>query len=111
MIYLVTGRTDSGKSTFINLISQITDSKHSFVEIKLSDLPSVYDQTKNIIVINTAAIACASRSKRTFDLKQAETQSQLLNHVTDLANCTIIDNNNSIDMFKVQIKKFAKKHL
>ena len=112
MKVIVTGRQNSGKSEFINIINSIsaelTIPTINFYEAPIQDFIYEYSANQLIILIDTPAILCIKRSISVLPLKDYQKQDILIEYVKELPNCIIIKNDLGIDDFKVKIKKIVK---
>lgn len=115
--YIITGRDNSGKSTFKKEIDLIVKdlskiNKTSFIELHgySANFTTRFNEEDSIVLIDTPALICFKRSGKVdpFNDEQQNEQDRFLFHVTELPRCTIISNNGTLDEFRVRIKKFIK---
>lgn len=106
---LITGRSGSGKNTCMQLLAdELRGEDYVFIELPSDIFLQHYKEEEVILYVNTPVILCAGRLRKSINLTFQKKEDQLLSYVTELPNCYIIDNNQTIDDLKVKIKKFVK---
>jgi len=109
---LITGRTQSGKSTLIDIEDQINHHHNNvMIECPIDQFMNSYTEGELIILIDTPAIFCMQRALtagKHLSLSEIKKQDIIIEYVKELPYCTIIKNNLTIDDFKVKIKKLLK---
>lgn len=104
---LITGRSKSGKTTYLNIMKEIKPSLE-YEECPPEEVIEIYKENQLIILVDTPAILCIKRSDSKLQLKEIIEQDILIEYIKELPNCVIIKNNLTIDDFKVKIKRLSK---
>jgi len=111
---LITGRSKSGKTTYLNIMKEIKPSSSPILftieckECSPDEAIEIYKENQLIILVDTPAILCIKRSDSKLQLKEIIEQDILIEYIKELPNCVIIKNNLTIDDFKVKIKRLSK---
>lgn len=122
--FLVTGRSLSGKSSFIKEAEGYMVSSNTlkiawvFEEIPLSAfLKQSYMNNSNntVIIIECSPLISSFREKnsldKVIDLNQHQVNDQIIKYLQQLNNTFTIQNNSSFEEFRVSVKKNIKSFL
>lgn len=112
MRLIITGRQGSGKTT----VRELLEAERKNLDLEEYDLSDFIDGAKDlyreedhILLIDTPALLCDIRTQKNFLISLRNRESDCIKYVTELPKCTIIKNDNSLDMLRVIVKKFIKK--